>query len=87
MEVVQNFNNQHCGEFFIRKPGKGNVRITPTIVTGHQYKKICQRWNNTCRFATLYDTERRIPVYSAYTYTQQADFHRPEGVDWKIEPQ
>ncbi|KAM9482436.1 endonuclease domain-containing 1 protein-like [Clarias gariepinus] len=83
-EVVRSFP-QACPSFFMLNPQKQNVHIIPTIFTGHQYKKICQRWNNKYRFATVYDTERRIPVYSAYTFTQQANTTRNE--DWKIEPQ
>uniref|UniRef100_A0A8C3NTT3 ENDD1 protein n=1 Tax=Cyanoderma ruficeps TaxID=181631 RepID=A0A8C3NTT3_9PASS len=29
---------------------------------------ICQWYRNSCHFATLYDRDRRIPVYSAYIY-------------------
>ncbi|XP_039919515.1 endonuclease domain-containing 1 protein-like [Hirundo rustica] len=29
---------------------------------------ICQRYSNSYHFATLYDRDRRIPVYSAYVY-------------------
>ncbi|KAI5108656.1 endonuclease domain-containing 1 protein-like, partial [Silurus meridionalis] len=46
---------------------------------------ICQRWNNNYRFATVYDTERRIPVYSAYTFLQKGGSDRDD--EWKIEPQ
>ncbi|XP_017337693.2 endonuclease domain-containing 1 protein [Ictalurus punctatus] len=62
-----------------------NKIIIPTIFRGHQYKTICQRWNNAYRFATVYDTVRRIPVYSAYTFLQQGNTIRSD--EWKIEPQ
>ncbi|XP_053540150.1 endonuclease domain-containing 1 protein isoform X2 [Ictalurus punctatus] len=82
-EVV-NFK-QFCPSFFIRNPGKIGDIIIPTIFRGHQYKTICQRWKNTYRFATVYDTVRRIPVYSAYTFLEQGNTSRSE--EWKIEPQ
>ncbi len=32
----------------------------------NHYKLICQKYKNAYRFATLYDTAKKIPVYSAY---------------------
>ncbi|KAK2857395.1 hypothetical protein Q7C36_005314 [Tachysurus vachellii] len=46
---------------------------------------ICQRWKNNYRFATVYDTVRRIPVYSAYTFSGKEQKTRSN--EWKIEPQ
>ncbi|KAI5086641.1 endonuclease domain-containing 1 protein-like, partial [Silurus meridionalis] len=83
-EVVNSFIPS-CPSFFLRNPKKLNDYIIPTVFTGHQYKKICQRWNNNYRFATVYDTERRIPVYSAYTFSQKTKTNRSDK--WKIEPQ
>ncbi|KAK3557634.1 hypothetical protein QTP70_032303 [Hemibagrus guttatus] len=82
-EVVNSFK-QSCPNFFIRNPEKPSDIIIPTIFSGHQYKMICQRWKNKYRFATVYDTVRRIPVYSAYTLLQAGETNRDE---WKIEPQ
>lgn len=45
--------------------------------------KICQRHGGEQRFATLYSTEHRIPVYSAFTYSDGA----APGGEWLIEPQ
>ncbi|KAB5584651.1 hypothetical protein PHYPO_G00109960 [Pangasianodon hypophthalmus] len=83
-EVVNSFK-QSCPSFFIRNPEKKSDIIVPTIFKGHQYKKICQRWKNEYRFATMYDTKRRIPVYSAYTFLQEGKTKRID--EWKIEPQ
>ncbi|KAF5891787.1 endonuclease domain-containing 1 protein-like, partial [Clarias magur] len=83
-EVVRSFS-QACPSFFMLNPRNQNARIVPTIFKGRRFKKICQRWNEGNRFATVYDTVRRIPVYSAYTFKQQANTVRNE--DWKIEPQ
>ncbi|NWW47283.1 ENDD1 protein, partial [Pedionomus torquatus] len=46
---------------------------------------ICQRFNNQFYFATLYDRDLRIPVYSAYRY-QPGNDTRP-GKVWMVEPQ
>lgn len=67
--------------------------ITPTVFKGHQFKQICQFWNSKYRFATLYDTERRIPVYSAYTFSGQKESmnlslsKNIRNEEWKNEPQ
>ncbi|XP_053087642.1 endonuclease domain-containing 1 protein [Pangasianodon hypophthalmus] len=76
---------EHCHDFFIPNPENRNDSIIPTIFPGDQYKKICQRWKNEYRFATVYDTKRRIPVYSAYTFLQKGKTKRHKK--WKIEPQ
>ncbi|XP_053494767.1 endonuclease domain-containing 1 protein-like [Ictalurus furcatus] len=83
-EVVNSFK-QSCPSFFIRNPHNGSEIIIPTIFPGHQYKTICQRWKNAYRFATVYDTVRRIPVYSAYKFLHQGQTKRSD--EWKIEPQ
>ncbi|KAI5108657.1 endonuclease domain-containing 1 protein-like [Silurus meridionalis] len=83
-EVVNSFI-QACPWFFFQNPEIHTDIIVPTVFTGHQYKTICQRWKNNYRFATVYDTERRIPVYSAYTFLEQKQIQRTD--EWKIEPQ
>ncbi|KAI5613746.1 endonuclease domain-containing 1 protein-like [Silurus asotus] len=83
-EVVNSFIKS-CPSFFLQNPKIHTDYIVPTVFTGRQYKMICQRWNNNYRFATVYDTERRIPVYSAYTFLQQGQIKRSD--EWKIEPQ
>ncbi|XP_014749345.1 PREDICTED: endonuclease domain-containing 1 protein-like [Sturnus vulgaris] len=45
---------------------------------------ICQVYANKYRFATLYDRNRRIPVYSAYKY-QPGNGSRSDS--WFVEPQ
>ncbi|KAI5091162.1 endonuclease domain-containing 1 protein-like, partial [Silurus meridionalis] len=83
MEVVDSFNN--CSSFFVKNPKDQNTIIVPTVFTDARYKMICQRWKNNYRFATVYDTVRRIPVYSAYTFSKQVETTRNDN--WKIEPQ
>ncbi|XP_053088039.1 endonuclease domain-containing 1 protein-like [Pangasianodon hypophthalmus] len=91
-EVVKDFDRSKCSEFFIPSPNK-KTAITPTIFKGYQFKQICQHWNNRYRFATLYDTERRIPVYSAYTFSghrEIVNLSLSESIrneEWKNEPQ
>ncbi|KAG7327028.1 hypothetical protein KOW79_010429 [Hemibagrus wyckioides] len=80
-EVVDSFEKA-CGDFFIRNE---NGIIIPTIFPGDQYKMICQLWENKYRFATVYDTVRRIPVYSAYTFSGKEKSKKINY--WKIEPQ
>ncbi|XP_051991423.1 endonuclease domain-containing 1 protein-like [Xyrauchen texanus] len=82
-EVV---NFSECSEFFHK--GK------PPVITGilensrskDSYKTICQKYNNKYRFATLYETTNRSPVFSAYKYTKREEFTRPAN-EWMVEPQ
>ncbi|KAL7865140.1 hypothetical protein SRHO_G00103870 [Serrasalmus rhombeus] len=84
-EVVQSFKSK-CRQFFFLGHLPSAKRVaTPTVFRGQNYKQICQRWKNQYRFATLYDTKSRIPVYSAYTFISSNPFKRVD--DWKVEPQ
>ncbi|KAI4876038.1 hypothetical protein NFI96_025877 [Prochilodus magdalenae] len=84
-EVVQSFRST-CPQFFFPDVRSSKHEVTtPTVLKGAQYKQICQRLNDQYRYATLYDTKRRIPVYSAYTFIHAYNVPRTE--DWKIEPQ
>uniref|UniRef100_A0A8B9R558 Uncharacterized protein n=1 Tax=Astyanax mexicanus TaxID=7994 RepID=A0A8B9R558_ASTMX len=84
-EVVKSFKKT-CPQFFFKNNNK--QVITPTVLSGEQYKQICQFYEGEYTFATLYDTKRRIPVYSAYTYTESPDQPFSKTRDyWKIEPQ
>ncbi|XP_045067736.1 endonuclease domain-containing 1 protein-like [Coregonus clupeaformis] len=89
-EVVNRFDPK-CSDFFL----KGTTPNLPGILVGgivlnpdqdpDRYKLICQKYEGKYRFATLYDTTNKIPVFSAYTYTDA-----PEGrpkISWMIEPQ
>ncbi|XP_039678924.1 uncharacterized protein LOC120573320 isoform X2 [Perca fluviatilis] len=55
------------------------------ILDQNRYKPICQTFDNSRSFVTLYDTTNRIPVFSAYKYTG-SESGRPDE-DWKIEPE
>ncbi|NXA14428.1 ENDD1 protein, partial [Sapayoa aenigma] len=75
-EVVTSFAS--CPQFFYQKTFPNNALQPANSV------QICQRYKNQYFFATLYDKNRRIPVYSAYIY-QLGNAPRPQA--WLIEPQ
>ena len=80
-EVDGDFNK--CDHFFYKN--------TPPQLGRHfnqPPKEICQRFQNDYRYATLYSTDLRIPLYSAYTdegpCQGQQDNRRAA---WFVEPQ
>ncbi|NWW33911.1 ENDD1 protein, partial [Panurus biarmicus] len=76
-EVVTSFAD--CPQFFYEG-------TTPNDVLHPQKPAwICQRYSNSYHYATLYDRDRRIPVYSAYRY-QPGSGKRPHTW-WFVEPQ
>ncbi len=85
-EVVDSFNT--CKDFFLN----GQPPVIPGILDNsvsqdnNRYKLICQKYKNAYRFATLYDTANKIPVFSAYKYTEKGNFTRPNN-KWMIESQ
>ena len=86
-EVVDSFADS-CPEFFIKD--QNNRPVTPTVLVSRDqnekpiYRQICQKYKGRYRYATLYDTHNRIPVYSAYLYTGYAKV-KPKST-WMIEP-
>ncbi|KFQ35460.1 PREDICTED: endonuclease domain-containing 1 protein-like [Merops nubicus] len=76
-EVVTSFERS-CPQFFFRETPP-NEALEPESPVW-----ICQSYKNQHYFATLYDQERRIPVYSAYLY-QPGPGKRPKT--WLVEPQ
>ncbi|XP_055495174.1 endonuclease domain-containing 1 protein-like [Leucoraja erinacea] len=78
-KVVQDF--KECGWFF-------QNNIPPQGFLGRSRLRICQRFKNHYHFATLYRTDVRIPVYSAYRYPcsmGESEAYRPSP--WFHEPQ
>nr|XP_055075378.1 endonuclease domain-containing 1 protein-like [Misgurnus anguillicaudatus] len=76
-----------CSQFF----HQGQPPVIPDILENSrsknsQYKTICQNYENEYRFATLYDTTNRIPVFSAYRFTGNKTIERPVNT-WRIEPE
>ncbi|NXE69491.1 ENDD1 protein, partial [Calcarius ornatus] len=76
-EVVNSFDS--CPQFFYAGAFP-NDAINP-----QKPARICQHYSNSYRYATLYDRDRRIPVYSAYKY-QPGPGDRPH-LWWFVEPQ
>ncbi|XP_072530141.1 endonuclease domain-containing 1 protein-like [Salminus brasiliensis] len=88
-EVVMDLNA--CKQFFLKeKPpvfGVGST-VSQVPIAGDRFKKICQKYQGTSHYATLYDTAEKIPVYSAYQYQRTAGctINRPD-ITWMIEAQ
>ncbi|XP_017571515.1 endonuclease domain-containing 1 protein-like [Pygocentrus nattereri] len=86
-KVVQSFKNS-CPTFFVADPSDQNIHYPPTVLNDtdnpQRYQQICQHFKDKERYATLYDTKSRIPVYSAYYYV---GYHKVDKAEWKIEPQ
>ncbi|XP_069067615.1 endonuclease domain-containing 1 protein-like [Pleurodeles waltl] len=70
------FTPTYCSCFFY----KGTE---PTGIIPPDGARICQRFANKYRFATVYDRKRRIPTYSAYIYEAKMSVR----TKWMIEPQ
>ncbi|NWW59745.1 ENDD1 protein, partial [Ifrita kowaldi] len=75
-EVVK--SSASCPKFFYRNTAPDNALEPANPVW------ICQGYNNSYHFATLYNRTLRIPVYSAYIY-QPGPGNRSKS--WFIEPQ
>ncbi|XP_071234492.1 endonuclease domain-containing 1 protein-like isoform X2 [Salvelinus alpinus] len=77
-----------CEKFFLEgtTPNPPGILVDGTVQDQNHYKLICQLYNNIYRFATLYDTTNRIPVFSAYSFTDLPTDRRPSQ-PWMIEPQ
>uniref|UniRef100_A0A8C9V2T0 Si:ch211-133n4.10 n=1 Tax=Scleropages formosus TaxID=113540 RepID=A0A8C9V2T0_SCLFO len=68
-QVVDKFDT--CKDFFVSAffPKIPGILEDGTIKNQNRYKAICQYYNGKYRFATLYDTDNKIPVFSAYKFT------------------
>ncbi|XP_059329119.1 endonuclease domain-containing 1 protein-like [Ammospiza nelsoni] len=76
-EVVNSFDS--CPQFFYDGiPPDG-------ALNPNNPARICQHFNNSYHYATLYNRVRRIPVYSAYKY-EPGDDKKPQKW-WMVEPQ
>lgn len=78
--VVLDFNHiERCKDsLYMGTPPRGFVDT--------KLKRICQRYADKPRFVTLYDPQKRIPVYSAYTF-KKTEGDRRVDYPWMYEPQ
>uniref|UniRef100_A0A3B4USY9 DNA/RNA non-specific endonuclease domain-containing protein n=1 Tax=Seriola dumerili TaxID=41447 RepID=A0A3B4USY9_SERDU len=78
--VVLDFNHvERCKDsLYMGTPPRG--------ISDIRLKKICQRYADKPRFVTLYDPQKRIPVYSAYTF-KKTEGDRRVDYPWMYEPQ
>lgn len=68
-----------CSHFFY-------MQTPPAGMIGSSLRRICQRYANEARYATLYDGARRLPLYSAYIF-KKTDGKRRVDTPWMYEPQ
>ncbi|XP_067253229.1 endonuclease domain-containing 1 protein [Chanodichthys erythropterus] len=78
--VVEDFNHvERCKDsLYMGTPPRG--------FKSDKLKKICQRYADKPRYVTLYDSQNRIPVYSAYTF-KKTEGDRRVDYPWMYEPQ
>ncbi|XP_056369701.1 endonuclease domain-containing 1 protein-like [Oenanthe melanoleuca] len=75
-EVVTSFED--CSQYFYEATTPNDI-LRPSNAAW-----ICQRYRNQYHYATLYDRDGRIPVYSAYIYQPGPGSNSPV---WFVEPQ
>ena len=77
-----------CDEFFLERtpPKIPGVLADKKILNQNRYTAICQTYDNTKKFMTLYDKKEKIPRFSAYKYTGHIP-KRPKTPSWRTEPQ
>ncbi|KAK6291670.1 hypothetical protein J4Q44_G00374550 [Coregonus suidteri] len=88
LALVVNSFHPNCSHFFLNgtTPNITDILVGGRVQNQNRYKLICQKYKNSYRFATLYDTTNMIPVFSAYTFTGPPTDPRPD-LPWMIEPQ
>ncbi|KAK2862745.1 hypothetical protein Q5P01_002278 [Channa striata] len=68
-----------CRHFFY-------LQAAPAGIRGINLKRLCQTYADKLRYATLYDSSRRIPLYSAYVF-KKSDGKKRMDTPWMYEPQ
>ncbi|XP_047433802.1 endonuclease domain-containing 1 protein [Mugil cephalus] len=68
-----------CSQFFYKQTPPAGIR-------GTSPKRICQKYADKLRYATLYDGSRRLPLYSAYVF-KKSDGKSRMDTPWMYEPQ
>ncbi|KAL6118774.1 uncharacterized protein ACO6RY_03490 [Pungitius sinensis] len=75
--VLDSFKD--CSHFFY-------MHTPPAGMRGSDLRRVCQKYADKLRYATLYDSSRRLPLYSAYIF-QKSDGKRRMDTPWMYEPQ
>ncbi|XP_069061908.1 endonuclease domain-containing 1 protein-like [Pleurodeles waltl] len=75
-EVLRHTFKKGCPQFFYQG-------TEPTGIVPKNPARICQVYENQYWFATMYDRDLRIPLYSAYVYERGV----AARAQWMIEPQ
>lgn len=70
---------KECSQFFY-------MQTPPAGIRGTSLKWICQKYADKLRYATLYDSSRHLPLYSAYIF-KKSDGKRRMDTPWMYEPQ
>lgn len=68
-----------CSHFFY-------MQTPPVGVKGASLRRICQKYADKQCYATLYDSSRRLPLYSAYIF-KKSDGKSRMDTPWMYEPQ
>ncbi|KAF3697604.1 Endonuclease domain-containing 1 protein [Channa argus] len=68
-----------CRQFFY-------LQTAPAGIRGITLKSICQKYADKLRYATLYDSSRHLPLYSAYVF-KKSDGKKRMDTPWMYEPQ
>lgn len=72
-------NFRECSHFFY-------MQTPPAGIRGTTLKSICQKYADKLRYVTLYDSGRRLPLYSAYIF-KKSDGRSRMDTPWMYEPQ
>lgn len=68
-----------CSHFFY-------MQTPPAGMKGASLRRVCQKYADKLRYATLYDSSRRLALYSAYIF-KKSDGKRRMDTPWMYEPQ
>ncbi|XP_040887657.1 endonuclease domain-containing 1 protein-like [Toxotes jaculatrix] len=86
-EVVNSLSE--CEGFLLNEtpPQVPGILENKMILDQNRYKIICQTYKSEKKFLTLYDTEKKIPVFSANKYRGIGENASRPNIKFMIEPQ